>query len=74
MLKKNPHPSTRDADLQRYLHGTLGVIAKISGWEGDRKTPYYLRERTRSGKQALIRENVTSLERAISYSDYRYPF
>jgi hypothetical protein len=44
MLKKIPPSSTHDADLRRYLHETLGVIAKISGWKGDRKTPYYLRD------------------------------
>jgi hypothetical protein len=62
MLMKSPRPSTRDADLQHYLHETLEVIAKISGWESDRKTPYYLREQTRSGKQDFIRGNVTSPE------------
>jgi hypothetical protein len=58
MLTKSRHPSTRDVDLQCYLHETLGVIAKISEWDGDRKTPYYLRDAFELRELTLLDQRI----------------
>jgi len=58
MLKKPQHPSTRDTDLQRYLYETLGLTAKISGWEGDKKTPYFLRDAFELRQLTLLDQRI----------------
>jgi len=44
MLKNSPSPSTRDVDLLRYLHETLGLDPKTSQWVSNEKAPYYLQD------------------------------
>ena len=44
MLFKGARTPSVDEDLSRYLHDVLGPIPRISGWKGQTKTPYYLRD------------------------------
>ena len=58
MLKSSPPPFTRDADLLRYLHETLGLEPKIDPWPGDKKTPYYLRDAFELRELTLLDQRI----------------
>ena len=60
MLTQGDHTPAVDEGLSRYLRDILGPMPRISGWKGQIKTPYYLkdafefRELTLLGRKLLL--------------------